>query len=121
MIEKGDLACRFKGDGMKIGYRSAISPSLIRSVRRRKNLGSETLDTLFSDGGSSYFCSEFVVLCYQIAIEQNAILGDLRTKAIAKTFNLDSASYLPSYLWQVLHQSPHFQKIGTVQAGEQIA
>ncbi|GHC68671.1 hypothetical protein [Limoniibacter endophyticus] len=109
----------------KITYRASGHKGSKLSIWNRKKSSGISIEykmhsKLNYSSGASLFCSEFVVLCYQIALErfmtQGAVHEDLR-----RTFALESHCYNPAYLWRRLEKSACFDFLATCRDGRKIA
>jgi hypothetical protein len=60
--------------------------------------------------GKKFFCSGFVVLCYQMAATQSGVGANL--------FKLKDTAYQPAYLWEELFHSPQWTRVGTIRMGQ---
>lgn len=68
-------------------------------------------DRLLAGRGGEYFCSQFVVLVYQIAAVQSKL-------AAGSFFNVSDAKVSPSVLASLLQGNPSFQEAGYMMPGE---
>ncbi|GHC68676.1 hypothetical protein GCM10010136_13620 [Limoniibacter endophyticus] len=110
--------------GMKIAYSGSGKKGALRSIAAKEKYKGDKTETVFdrllSTQSSAFFCSDHVVTCYQIAIEQVAAQGDFRTTEIEKIFKLESHCYQPAYLWRTLKKSSFFTFVGSARAGNQV-
>ena len=94
--------------------------SLFKSGRMKPGTGdvaSLMIDKMFGDKGAAFFCSGFVVLCYQIVCSQNGILAPWAQTAFpvqeaGGLFSLQSTNYQPSFLYKTVAASPAFNAVG---------
>jgi len=107
--------------GMRIQY-TVLGAA--RSISKKakwdgRDVINTTLDNLLQvDGGSAFFCSGHVVLCYQSSMGQHQIQQTLPVEDAQKLFSLKDTCYQPSFLHKSLSNSSHFRKIGTVKGNQ---
>ena len=94
--------------------------SLFKSKRIAPGSGdvaSLILDKMLGDGGASFFCSGFVVLCYQIVSSQMGVLSaavqsDFPIQDAGSLFSRKASNYQPSFLYKTVAESLNFQAVG---------
>jgi len=69
-----------------------------------------TIDRLTKGKKRDFFCSQFVVYCYQLAAEQNGL-------AAQNMFDLSDTAYSPTKLKDSLFKSSYFFKAGMLRPG----
>ena len=84
------------------------------------DLASLIIDKMFGDGGASFFCSGFVVLCYQIVSSQMGILQPwaqtvFPVQEAGTLFNLKDNNYQPAFLYKTVAASNSFTRVGMFQ------
>ncbi len=80
------------------------------------------LDQMLAGKAQSFFCSEHVVVSYQIAIQQTfALQGNLTQQqrdTLNSYFPRIARDYNPSFLYAAMNGSNVWGRFGTVQGGQ---
>lgn len=120
MMLEGFKAFKSEGVGTKISYTllGAARSIFKRDAWDGKDVININLDKLLKEGGTAFFCSGHVVLCYQSSLGQHQIQNTLPVQHAGQLFSLTDTCYQPAYLHKVLGESLHFTKIGTVKGAQ---
>lgn len=115
--ETAKMLYGFRDSGLLTYTIAGAGKSVLRSEEksRDKNRINEVLDRLLGGKEVEFFCSEFVVFCYLVALEQSGLLpARLRSDlpGLQTFFAYEPRHYSPAYLYEMLRKAQWFEYIG---------